>query len=536
MAFRLNILYRNNNRKCYNMNNFAVLLKSELRNQTHSFIFLLMMLVSLLMAFTCGYIQLTDFTERQLAYQEELRVSTEKQRETMVYSQFSIPVLIAPNLLSVFHKGIDESVGNKVEISPVRLTDFQETAQRRNPFLSVFSDMDISDIVKILSLFTLILSAGLISSERENNTYRLVFANSVKKTDYYLSKYCATSLSILLSLFVLFLSIIVLIVINPMAQTSAMFWSKLSLLFLTSFLYLSVFILLGLLLSSRSFSAGSSILWSVLLWITISFIYPNLVSSLVNKPMDAENRNMNREIKTIEDNSFNEFTVLPLELDWEYFMTGKAFHAPIIAEFDPNVQEQRLLTRLRENHFTMWSVVGISEKFVMGNNRILWENALPIYFKYQQDIRSHRDALYQKQLKQQNVNNWFTCFLPDILYEQSVSSLSNTNIIYRDKYIQEELKLFRSFVFDYLNTKNAFLENFFTQFPENQWKDDWEDYSENEKEMYSNKDSYPKISYEDAPVFILKQKNEFPVGILFIIGMNLMLFFVGLVSFQNVKQ
>ena len=50
------------------MKNFAVLLKSEMRNQTHSFIFILMMLVALLMAFTCGYIQLTDFTERQAVY------------------------------------------------------------------------------------------------------------------------------------------------------------------------------------------------------------------------------------------------------------------------------------------------------------------------------------------------------------------------------------------------------------------------------------------------------------------------------------
>ena len=521
------------------MNNFTVLLKSELRNQTHSFIFLLMMLVSLLMAFTCGYIQLTDFTERQSAYQEELRVSTEKQRETMAYSQFSIPVLIAPNLLSVFHKGIDESVGNKVDISPVRLTDFQETAQRRNPFLSVFSDMDVSDIVKILSLFTLILSAGLISSERENNIYRLVFANSVKKTDYYLSKYCATSVSILLSLLVLFLSIIVLIVINPMVQTSGMFWAKLSLLFLTSFLYLSVFILLGLLLSARSANAGSSILWGVLLWITISFIYPNVVSTLINKPMDAESRNMNREIKTIEDERFNEYTALPLEMNWEVWMityNGVTFNIPMTDEFNPNIQEQGLLARVSRQSLAMHPFVSMSEKRVLESNQIQWEGLLPVYFKYQQDIRSQRDALHQKQLKQQNVNNWFTCFLPDILYEQSVSSLSNTNIIYRDKYIQEELKLFRSFVFDYLNTKKAFSENFFTQFPKNRWNEEWSAYTEDEKTIYSNKDSYPKISYEDAPVFTLKQKNEFPVGILFIIGMNLMLFLVGLVSFQNVKQ
>ena len=360
------------------MNNFSVLLKCELRNQTHSFIFLLMMLVSLLMAFTCGYIQLTDFVERQSAYQEELRAGAEKQKETMVYSQFSIPVLIAPNLLSVFHKGIDESVGNKVDISPVKLTDFQETAQRKNPFLSIFSNMDVSDIVKILSLFTLILSAGLISSERENNVYRLVFANSVKKTDYYLSKYCATGISVLLSLLVLFLSMAVLIVANSMIQTSVMFWLKLLPIFFTSFLYLSVFILIGMLLSTRSGNAGSSILWSVLLWITISFIYPNLVSTLINKPMDAETKNKNKEIKRIEDNSFNEFTSLSLNLNLEPFQQQKMFNVPIYDLFDPDIQEQRLLTRLQMHYFFMWPFVGISEKYVLENDHILWESVFPI--------------------------------------------------------------------------------------------------------------------------------------------------------------
>lgn len=515
------------------MNNFTILLKSELRNQTHSFIFLLMILVSLVMAFTCGYIQLSDFTERQSVYQEELRVSSQKQGETFVYSQFSIPVLIAPNLFSIFHKGIDESVGNKVDISPVKLSDFQKTTQRRNPFLSIFSDMDVSSIVKILSLFALLLSAGLISGERENNIYRLVFANSVKNIEYYLSKYCATGISVLLSLAALFLSISVLIVTNLMIQISGIFWLKLLLILFTSFLYLSVFIFLGLLLSARSANAGSSILWSVLLWIAISFIYPNLISTLINKPMDAENRNMNREIKRIEDNSFNEFTSLSLNLEPIKGM----IHIPMYSQFDQDTQEQRLLIRLNRHDYTsMLAFIGISEKYILENNLIQWESLFPIYFKYLQDIRSQRDILHQKQLKQQNVNHLFSCFLPDILYEQSVSSLSNTNIAYRDQYIQDELRIFRSIVFDYLSRKKAFSEKFYTQFPKEQWKDNWDNYTTNEKEIYSNKDSYPRISYDDAPVFVLKQKNEFPIELLFIIGVNFLLFFVGLVSFQSKKQ
>ena len=507
------------------MKNFKILLLHELQQQSKSFIFVLMMVVSLLMAFICGFIQVNDFTERQAVYQEELRTGMEQQKEALAYSQFTIPVLIAPNPMSIFYRGVDESIGNKSIISPVRLPDFETTSQRRNPFLAMFSNLDISGVVKILSIFVLLLAAGLISGERETRTWHQIFANSVKGFDYYLSKFCATALSTLLSLFILFFATGILVVASPMVQTSAIFWGRLGLVFLTSFLYLSVFIALGLMVSARAQTAGTSVLWGVLIWIGISFIYPNLVSTIADKPLDADNRLANREIKSIEDDSSQKFAAL-----WKWHGL-QMINLPFERVFDRNILEQRLLTRSR-----LVAVISMSQKAVLDAELANWENMYPILWKYQQDIQAQKDLMRQKQLRQQNTSHVFTCFLPDVLYEQSLASLANTGVDYRDEYLRTELRRFRSQVFDYLDSKKAFTEKFFTQFPKEQWRDNWGDYTAAEKEIYGTyqkQENYPRLQMNDAPVFTFAEKFNIPAGVPILLGVNLLLLFAGLALFQK---
>ena len=498
-----------------------ILLSHELKQQAKSFIFVLMMLVALLMALVCGFIQVNDFAERQAVYQEELGTGLEKQKDALAYSQFAVPVLFAPNPLSIFYRGLDESIGNKSIVSPVHLPGFETSSQRRNPFLDMFANLDITGVVKILSLFTLLLAAGLISGEREERTWHLIFANSVKRFDYFLSKFCATALSVFFSLFILFFVTVILIVANPMVQTTAGFWGRTGWVFLTSFLYLSIYIALGLMVSARSIHAGSSALWGVIIWIGISFIYPNLVSAIANKPLDADNRLVNREIQRIEDDSYQQFTAKRINP-----YGNQMIHMPFTRSFDPAVQEQNLLTRL-----DMDAVISMSEKFVLDGSLTNWETMWPILWQYQQDIQEMKNFMRQKQIKQQHTNRIFTCFLPEVLYEQSLAKFTNTGIDYRDTYLRAELQRFRSQVFDYLESKKAFSEKFFTQFPKERWRDNWDEYSQDDKEIYGTyqkQENYPRLSVSDAPVFTFEEKFDFPASLPVLLIVNIILLIAGL--------
>jgi hypothetical protein len=300
------------------------------------------------------------------------------------------------------------------------------------------------------------------------------------------------------------------------------------LVFLTSFLYLSVFIALGLMVSARSQHAGTSVLWGVIIWIGISFIYPNLVSSIANQPLDADNRLANREIQTIEDDSYQKFmdarTLHGLQ---------RMIHIPFNRYFNLNISEQRLLTRINID-----AVTSMSEKAILDSELANWETMWPILWQYQQGIQVQKDLMRQKQLKQQNTNQMFTCFLPDVLFEQSLATFTNTGISYRDEYLRSELRLFRSQVFGYLDEKKAFTEKFFTQFPKERWRDDWDDYTDSDKEVYGTyekQENYPRLQMADVPAFSFYEKSDFPVGFPVLLGVNILLIIVGLTLFQKTK-
>jgi hypothetical protein len=267
-------------------------------------------------------------------------------------------------------------------------------------------------------------------------------------------------------------------------------------------------------ISARAQTAGTSVLWSVLIWIGISFIYPNLVSTIADKPLDADNRLVNREIKNIEEDTQQKFATVET-----LYPPHEMSHMPFTRDFDPNIPEQRLLIVSRA-----LAVISMSEKFILDTELANWENMFPILWQYQQDVQAQKDLLRQKQLRQQNTNHAFTCFLPDVLYEQSLAALANTGIAYRDEYLRTELRRFRSQVFDYLDSKKAFTEKFFTQFPKERWSDNYNDYTAAEKEIYGSyekQENYPRLQMSDAPAFTFAEKFTFPAGLSVLLSMNI---------------
>jgi len=168
------------------MDNFKTLLKQEFLRLIHSFKFSLILIVSVIVTVVCVYVQIKDFEDRQQNYFEEVMKTEELKKSFLVFSEFKIPILIKPKPLSIFAKGFDEKIGNKIIISVTEIPEFQTTSQKRNPFLDIFLNFDIISIVQIiLSIMTVFLVADTISGEREDETLKLVFANHVSKFEYF---------------------------------------------------------------------------------------------------------------------------------------------------------------------------------------------------------------------------------------------------------------------------------------------------------------------------------------------------------------
>ena len=155
---------------------------------------------------------------------------------------------------------------------------------KRELLSSAFSySPDLTFIIQfLLSFFAIVLTFNAVSAEKENGTLRLVFSNSFKGAYFVLAKYVSAFITICLPLLLgLILSLTLLA-----ALALAPFYSSLVLNFLSfliiSLLYLSVFILIGILCSIIGHSSKMSLVLSLLSWIFLVIIIPKASGMLLS--------------------------------------------------------------------------------------------------------------------------------------------------------------------------------------------------------------------------------------------------------------
>ena len=223
-------------------------------------------------------------------YQNQVRVfkieqakADKEMKESRVWSHVRPTVIQVPEPLSIFSTGIIGDVGNKVKVSFWEYPLFPEghTLTRDNPSLNAFFSIDFSKVVAILiSLLALVFSYDAITREREDGTMKLTFTGQVSRISFLMGKLLGLLLTLLPILLFCYLLACLIIVVNPAISFSASDWGGLSLLFLTSVIYMMVFLLLGMFISSRVTHSSSSIIISLLCWIWFLFLMPNIATYL----------------------------------------------------------------------------------------------------------------------------------------------------------------------------------------------------------------------------------------------------------------
>ncbi|MFH1942931.1 MAG: hypothetical protein ABIL68_12590, partial [bacterium] len=98
------------------MSNFKHLLIHEMRHHIHSMKFMTMSVFAVLLAVLCVTVQIADFQDRKSVYDEEAVKAENAVREAKVYSQVRVPVVVEPNPLSVFIRGAESEIGNKITV------------------------------------------------------------------------------------------------------------------------------------------------------------------------------------------------------------------------------------------------------------------------------------------------------------------------------------------------------------------------------------------------------------------------------------
>jgi len=163
---------------------------------------------------------------------------------------------------------------------------------RHNFLLHQFGDLDWVFIISLpLSFMALFFTYDSICGERDAGTLRLILSRPIPRYKVLMGKYVGAMLTIGLPLFVgLFVSLII-VISSGIVELNTNDWSKISAIVLLSILYLSIFTLLGIFISSRMTYSTNSMVVLLLVWVGLVILIPCLgraVSDVFYKvPSDA---------------------------------------------------------------------------------------------------------------------------------------------------------------------------------------------------------------------------------------------------------
>ncbi|MFB0524165.1 MAG: ABC transporter permease subunit, partial [Phycisphaerae bacterium] len=201
-----------------------------------------------------------------------------------------------------------------------------------NPLPILFPHLDFLFIVTIImSLLAMLFSYDAIAGERQSGTLRLVIANSISRTKILFGKLVGGAASLLIPFILALLVGVLYINLNPNIQWDSSAWAELAFLTAASSTFITLFYLLGLMVSTFSRYSATSILNCLFLWILLILVIPNMCpyisAQLYRIPSIKEIERKEREIEYHSERVFK-------ELNSETEKRFKSDYGELFSEFE----------------------------------------------------------------------------------------------------------------------------------------------------------------------------------------------------------
>ena len=258
----------------------------------------------LLLVVANTFVLIKDYERRLEAYNTVLKTEHQRSRDMKTYSSGTYSVARPPNPLSIFNVGLDKRLGNEIRISHGFVPTLWDTGTYKltNPLLNLFTSIDIVFIFEVvLSLIALIFAYDAIAGERERGTLRLVVTHPVRRGQILLAKYISAMLCLLVPLLISLLLAVILLTTSTVISLSIGDFLRIGGIILSSIVYLSVFYLIGMLISAATRRTGTALMLAMFVWGFWVLVYPNAVLAAIAPPQTSQPRMVSayEEIKQI---------------------------------------------------------------------------------------------------------------------------------------------------------------------------------------------------------------------------------------------
>ncbi|MCX6569071.1 MAG: ABC transporter permease subunit [Candidatus Aminicenantes bacterium] len=245
--------------------------RKEILSNLLSYKFFIVLLLMVLLVATSLFIMHRDFRERMADYQ-------------VVRPKPGDPIaLVAPNPMAIFAKGLDDAMTRSFEVGTIGI-DVRTGQSSGNIIYSYFPAPDFLYVVRVvLSLVALLFGFDQVSREREQGTLKLVLGSSVSRAKVLAGKWAGNFLSLAVPFLLVTLLASALLMLDSNVQFSAGQLGRLALILVLSLFYLGFFLSLGILVSTLTKRAATSVVILLFAWSLLVFIIPNLGTLLARQ-------------------------------------------------------------------------------------------------------------------------------------------------------------------------------------------------------------------------------------------------------------
>ena len=295
---------------------FKTILIKEIQETVYNFRFLISTLLCLILVPLGMFVSLKDYEGRLYEYQREVQLYLE-QSEGNLRRSFIAQGFRPPSPLSVFSRGFDENLPQKVVVEHDVPMKLEYKVVNENSFSSLFGEIDFVYIVSyFVSLMALIFTFGCIASEKESGTIRLLMSNSLPRWKIIIAKlvgnYFVFTASFLIALI---LALLILNTSNVFSLFLGEVLTKFCIILLVTLLFIFMMFNLGIWISTITRNSISSMVILLFVWFIFSLVVPKIspMISQILYPIKTQQQ-INDEIKIVRQNLNDELEAKEIEL------------------------------------------------------------------------------------------------------------------------------------------------------------------------------------------------------------------------------
>lgn len=445
-------------------------------------------------------VSVDEFENEMRIYKIDQEAENARLKSLWVYSELRPTVIKEPEVLSIFSKGITSNLGKRTQVSLQEIPVFPSghTSSRDNPLLNAFFSLDFTTVIAIvISLLALVFSYDSITREREEGTMKLVMTNSVSRISFLFGKLCGLLLTLLPILIFCYLLACLIIMFNPNISLATSDWAGIGLLFFTSIIYMLVFILLGMFISSLTSQSSSSIILCLLCWIGFLFIVPNMstyLSQAISRTPLYDN------VQAVIDESRRDYWSKYYEyLDKETHKYG----LPYLSHWNHNNGDDGFVN-ISGGHLEVAKVRQATTIWAEPYRIDMADKLWPVQKDY-----------LDKLVRQQKIQQYISWLSPSELFGQAADALCRTDANAFHKYMDTQRE-YRKIMINFFTDNNLFSSfRYFTMQPEEDFipkaeMDAWEAGTGGRTypESWNPWEDYERLNTDNVPRYVYKMSSS----------------------------